>query len=77
VSDGPLLLGVREAAHRLNVGRDTAYELVRSGRLRSIAVGVKKLIPESELVAFIERELHRDGRARGTEAASTPDVPAP
>ena len=51
-----LLLSVRDAAHELGIGRDTAYQLVREGRLRSIAVGRKRLIPRAELAAFIDRE---------------------
>lgn len=56
MSGGPLLVGVREAARELGVGRDTAYELVRTGRLRSVSVGRRILIPRSELGLFVERE---------------------
>jgi excisionase family DNA binding protein len=52
----PLLVGVRDAAATLGLGRDATYQLVRSGRLRSLAVGRKRLIPRTELAAFIERE---------------------
>jgi excisionase family DNA binding protein len=53
----PLLLGVRAFARELGpVGRDRVYELVKSGRIRSVRVGRKILIPRSELTAFIERE---------------------
>jgi excisionase family DNA binding protein len=51
-----LLVSVREAARRLGIGRDAAYDLVRQGRLRSIAVGRKRLVPVVELEAFVERE---------------------
>jgi excisionase family DNA binding protein len=54
--DEPLLLSVRDAARRLNIGRDCCYSLVREGRLRSISVGNRRLIPKAELEAFIERE---------------------
>jgi excisionase family DNA binding protein len=52
----PLLVTVREAAALLGLGRDRAYELVRSGRIRCIQVGRKRLVPRSELEAFVERE---------------------
>jgi excisionase family DNA binding protein len=52
----PLLIGVREAARLLNIGRDAAYALVREGRLRSVSVGRRVLIPRNELEAFVERE---------------------
>jgi excisionase family DNA binding protein len=56
----PLLVSVREAARRLGIGRDTAYALVREGRLRSISVaGRKRLVPVAELQAFVEREAER------------------
>ncbi len=60
MSEEPLLISVREAAHRLGLGRDTAYQLVRERRLRSLAVGRRVLIPVSELVAFVERETERE-----------------
>jgi excisionase family DNA binding protein len=50
------LIGVREAARLLNIGRDAAYALVREGRLRSVSVGRRVLIPRNELEAFVERE---------------------
>lgn len=51
-----LLLSVRDAAKRLSIGRDTAYRLVRSGRLRSVEIGRRHLIPVNELEAFVARE---------------------
>jgi excisionase family DNA binding protein len=53
-----LLRSVREAARELGIGRDSAYQLVRTGRLRSITVGRRRLIPSSELQAFIAREMN-------------------
>jgi excisionase family DNA binding protein len=52
----PLLIGIREAARELGIGRDTVYQLVREGRLRSVRVSRKVLIPRVELRAFVERE---------------------
>jgi excisionase family DNA binding protein len=56
----PLLISVREAAQRLGLGRDTAYQLVREGRLRSLSVNRRILIPVAELPLFIEREARRE-----------------
>jgi excisionase family DNA binding protein len=53
----PLLLTVHQAHPIAGIGRDAMYELVRTGRIRSIAVGRKRLIPRSELEAWIQREL--------------------
>jgi excisionase family DNA binding protein len=55
----PLLLGVREAARELGVGRDAAYRLVRSGRLRSVSVAGRRLVPRTELEEFCRREVVR------------------
>jgi excisionase family DNA binding protein len=55
----PLLVGVREAAQVLGIGRDTTYALVREGRLRAVRVGRRGrrvLVPRAELAAFIARE---------------------
>lgn len=56
----PLLVSVRDAARSLGLGRDTAYQLVRDGRLRHVSFGRKLLIPRTELEAFVAREV--DGR---------------
>ncbi|MDP9329992.1 MAG: helix-turn-helix domain-containing protein [Actinomycetota bacterium] len=56
----PLLLGVRDAAHELGIGRDSAYALVREGRLRHVSVNRRILIPRTELAAFVAREVGRE-----------------
>jgi len=56
MSAEPLLVGVREAARELGIGRDAAYALVREGRLRHVSLGRRVLIPRSELEAFVARE---------------------
>ena len=50
-----LLLRVDEAGRRLNLGRTVMYELIRSGRLRSVKVGKRRLIPTSALVEFVDQ----------------------
>jgi len=52
----PLLVSVREAARVLGLGRDTAYQLVREGRLRAVHVSRRLLIPRVELERFVARE---------------------
>jgi excisionase family DNA binding protein len=56
----PLLVSVKDAARRLGLGRDSCYALVREGRLRSLFVGRRILIPVRELEAFVEREAQRE-----------------
>ena len=41
----PRVLRVEEAARLLGVGRSLAYDLIRSGRLRSIKIGSRRLVP--------------------------------
>lgn len=42
-------LRVEEAAMRLSVGRTTLYKLIRQGRLRSIKLAARTVIPCSEI----------------------------
>ena len=49
ISDLPLALTVLEAGQVLRVGRNVAYELVRSGQLRSVRVGRNIRIPRDAL----------------------------
>jgi len=50
-----LLLRVDEAGHQLNLGRTIMYELIRSGRLRSVKIGKLRLIPTSALSEFVDQ----------------------
>ena len=50
----PVTLRVEELMPILGIGRNTAYKLVRSGRLRSIRVGRQVRIPKNALVEFLE-----------------------
>ena len=49
----PLTLRVEELMPILGVGRNTAYELVRSGRIRSIRVGRQLLVPKDAVLEFL------------------------
>ena len=51
LDDLPVTLRVEELMPILGIGRNTAYELVRSGRLRSIRV---VRIPKNALIEFLE-----------------------
>lgn len=50
-----LLLRIDEAGHRLNLGRTVMYELIRSGRLRSVKIGKLRLIPSSAVIEFVDQ----------------------
>lgn len=57
-----LLLTPEEAADRLSVGRSKVYELIGSGRLRSVRIGASRRIPAAALVEFV-RDLDPNGGA--------------
>jgi excisionase family DNA binding protein len=47
------LLGVDEAAAALGLGRSALYGEIAAGRLASITVGRRRLIPAAAIAAFI------------------------
>jgi len=53
--DLPLTLRVEDLMPILNIGRNTAYELVRSRQIKSIRIGRKIRIPKAEVLAFLDR----------------------
>jgi len=59
--DQPKVISVPEAGRRyLNVCRDTAYQLARSGRIPTLRIGRKLVVP----VAAMERMLDRVGQGQ-------------
>ena len=51
--DLPLTLRVEDLMPILGIGRNTAYELVRSGQIKSIKIGRQIRILKSEVIAFL------------------------
>lgn len=49
----PLVLTVPEAAEKLRIGLGRCYELARCGRLRSIKIGKRILIPRAAIFEFL------------------------
>lgn len=54
--DLPLTLSVEELMPILGIGRNSAYALVRSGKIRSFHVGRKLRIPKESVIQFIRSE---------------------
>lgn len=52
--DLPLAMTVEEAAGVLKIGRSLAYEMVRSGKLKSLRIGRKIRISRTALADFLE-----------------------
>ncbi len=48
------LFTIDEAAARLRVSRWTVYNLIRSGRLRTIKIGHRRLVPRAALDECVE-----------------------
>ena len=48
-----VLYGVDEAATALRLSRSLVYELIRSGRLRSVKQGRRRLVPVSALDEYV------------------------
>ena len=55
----PLTLRVEDLMPILSIGRNTAYELVRCGKIRSIRIGKQLRIPKDALVEYLSDENRR------------------
>ena len=51
----PAVLTVQQAARALNVSKNTAYALVRSGKLHSVRIGRQLRIPKYALIEFLQK----------------------
>ena len=49
----PLTLRVEDLMSILGIGRNTAYELVRSGKIRSIRIGRQLRIPKDAIQDYL------------------------
>ena len=49
----PLTLRVEDLMSILDIGRNTAYELVRCGKIRSIRIGKQLRIPKQALIEYL------------------------
>lgn len=53
------LLNVADVCEATKLGRTTISNEIRTGRLRSIKVGSRRLVPEPALVTWIESHTQR------------------
>lgn len=62
-----ILLSVTEAADAVGVCRSKLYELLADGKLESVKIGARRLIPADALEAFVS-DLRRDASVAGDVA---------
>lgn len=53
--DLPMTLRVEDLMPILGIGRNTAYELIRSGQIRSVRIGRQIRIPRDALLEFLRK----------------------
>jgi excisionase family DNA binding protein len=56
----PDLLTVPEVMSRLHLSRSTVYQLLRTGRLRSVTIGRARRIPTDALDAYLDHLTHQE-----------------
>ena len=56
LKDLPLSLRVEDLMPILDIGRNTAYSLVRSGQIRSVRVGRQLRIPRNAIFEFMNQK---------------------
>ena len=56
IDDLPLSLRVDELMVILDIGRNTAYSMLRSGQIRSVRIGRQIRIPRDALIRFLQGE---------------------
>ncbi len=54
IEDIPTLFTVEELMSILGIGRTKAYELIRSGQIRSIRIGRQLRISKSDLLDYLD-----------------------
>ena len=53
--DLPLCLSVKQVAEVLGIGRNTAYDLVRSGQIQSVRTGRQIRISTDAMISFFKQ----------------------
>ena len=54
--DLPMTLRVEDLMPILGIGRNTAYQLIRSGQIRSVRIGRQIRIPREALLEFLRKQ---------------------
>ncbi|MEM7272657.1 MAG: helix-turn-helix domain-containing protein [Actinomycetota bacterium] len=54
-TENKLAYSVEETADMLSVGRDSIYELIRTGQLATFKIGKRRLVALADIEAFIDK----------------------
>jgi excisionase family DNA binding protein len=65
-----ILLSPEQVAQILGIGRTFVFALIANGRLKSLKLGRRRLIPRDEVEAFIDSERERQAAENEGEAMS-------
>ena len=60
LDDLPLMLRVEDLMVLLDVGRNTAYELLRCGQLRSVRIGKQLRVPKQAVIEYLSLAPNED-----------------
>ena len=73
---GTLLLTVKEAAAELRIGKNAAYELIRTGELPCVLVRKSIRVPRADLESYVQSLARPNGASehRSPGAISEPDA---
>ena len=58
----PRLVGVAAAARALGISESACWQLVGTGRLQSVKVGRRRLVPVHALDGFVDQQLQQGDR---------------
>ena len=72
----PLANTIKDSCTRLSIGRTLLYDLLKQGKLRSIKLGTRTLIPESELQRLVTEQLTQAAAAESCQATTKPSANA-
>ena len=54
-TSSPIVINVKDLANMLSVGHNTAYALIRSGKIRSIRIGRTYRIPRDAVEEYLRK----------------------
>ena len=52
----PLVLSVDDLMKVLGIGRNTAYDLIRCGKIKSVRIGHQIRVPKDSLLGFLKED---------------------